>query len=99
MGSRGLLTIQKDIVCGLWGFPKELRSMPKVLERINLVKEMRLNSSALGTRKLADRSHEFRETKNPSTYLIIPRVSSETRRYPNWFLNSDTYPNRLGNND
>lgn len=73
--------------------PKELRSMPKVLERINLVKEMRLNSSALGTRKLADRSHEFRETKNPSTYLIIPRVSSETRRYiPIGFLNSDTIP-------
>ena len=73
--------------------PKELRSMPKVLERINLVKEMRLNSSALGTRKLADRSHEFRETKNPSTYLIIPRVSSETRRYiPIGFLDSDTIP-------
>lgn len=73
--------------------PKELRSMPKVLERINLVKEMRLNSSALGTRKLADRPHEFRETKNPSTYLIIPRVSSETRRYiPIGFLDSDTIP-------
>lgn len=73
--------------------PKELRSMPKVLERVNLVKEMRLNSSALGTRKLAERSHEFRETKNPNTYLIIPRVSSESRRYiPIGFLDSDTIP-------
>lgn len=67
--------------------------MPKVLERVNLVKEMRLNSSALGTRKLAERSHEFRETKNPNTYLIIPRVSSESRRYiPIGFLDSDTIP-------
>ncbi len=73
--------------------PKELRSMPKVLERVNLVKEMRLNSSAVGTRKLAERSHEFRETKNPSTYLIVPRVSSESRRYiPIGFLDSETIP-------
>ena len=73
--------------------PKDLRSMPKVLERVNLVKEMRLNSSAVGTRKLAERSHEFRETKNPNTYLIIPRVSSENRRYiPIGFLDSSTIP-------
>lgn len=94
VGSREFINSLKRYCLWLVGVsPKELRSMPKVLERVNLVKEMRLNSSAVGTRKLAERSHEFREIKNPSTYLIIPRVSSESRRYiPIGFLDSETIP-------
>lgn len=94
IGSREFINSLERYCLWLAGIsPKELRSMPRVLERVNLVKEMRLNSSAVGTRKLAERSHEFRETKNPSTYLIIPRVSSESRRYiPIGFLDSETIP-------
>lgn len=70
--------------------PSELRSMPKVLERVQKVKEMRLNSSAEGTRKLAERAHEFRETYNFDSYIIIPSTSSENRKYiPMGFMGKD----------
>ena len=70
--------------------PAELRSMPKVLERVQKVKEMRLNSSAEGTRKLAERPHEFRETYNFDSYIIIPSTSSENRKYiPMGFMGKD----------
>ena len=94
IGSREFINSLERYCLWLVGIsPKELRSMPRVLERVNLVKEMRLNSSAVGTRKLAERAHEFRETKNPTTYLIVPRVSSESRRYiPIGFLDLETIP-------
>ena len=70
--------------------PSELRSMPKVLERVQKVKEMRLNSSAEGTRKLAERPHEFREMYNFDSYIIIPSTSSENRKYiPMGFMGKD----------
>lgn len=70
--------------------PSELRSMPKVLERVQKVQEMRLNSSAEGTRKLAERPHEFRETYNFDSYIIIPSTSSENRKYiPMGFMGKD----------
>ena len=43
--------------------------------------------------KLADTPTLFREINNPEQYLIIPRVSSENRRYiPIGFLNAETIP-------
>ena len=70
--------------------PAELRQMPKVLERVQKVKEMRSNSSAAGTRKLAERPHEFRETYNFDSYILIPSTSSENRRYiPIGFMGKD----------
>ena len=71
--------------------PKELKSMPLVLERIKKCKEMRLNSSDKATQKLAERPMTFRETYNPDTFVIIPSTSSENRRYiPIGFLGKDT---------
>ena len=61
--------------------PAELRSMPKVMERIRLCREDRLNAPDEGRRKLADSAHLFRETMNPDAYIAVPRVSSENRRY------------------
>jgi methylase len=70
--------------------PAKLRQMPKVLERVQKVKEMRLNSSATGTRKLSERPHEFRETYNFDSYILIPSTSSENRRYiPIGFMGKD----------
>lgn len=71
----------------------ELRSMPLVMERINKVKEMRLESSFGPTRELANVPYRFRETWNPDTYIVIPRVSSERRRYvPMGFLDKSIIP-------
>lgn len=62
--------------------PGELSKMPNVLERIKNVKEFRLKSKSEGTRKLAERPTRFHVENMPKTnYLLIPRVSSENRRY------------------
>ena len=61
--------------------PAELRKMPLVMKRIEAVREMRLASNDAGTRKLADTPHLFRETVNPDSSVVVPRVSSERRRY------------------
>ena len=76
--------------------PAELRKMPLVMRRIEKVREMRLKSSDAGTRKLADTPTTFRETYNPDTFIIIPSVSSERRKYiPLGFLTKDTISTNL----
>ena len=76
--------------------PSQLRNMPLVLERINGVREMRLASRDKGTQRLAETPHLFREQLNPETYIIVPSVSSERRRYvPMGFMKSDTIPTNL----
>ena len=76
--------------------PSDLRQMPAVLERMEGVRKMRETSSDAATRKLADYPHLFRETNNPETYIIVPSVSSERRRYvPMGFLTADTIPTNL----
>lgn len=62
--------------------PKELRALPKVLDRVNRVREFRLNSSAKPTRIAAERPAEFFYVNQPSNeYILIPEVSSERRKY------------------
>lgn len=62
--------------------PNELRSMPKCLERVEKVKEFRLSSNRESTKKLAEVPHRFGTHCIPAgNYLVIPRVSSERRRY------------------
>lgn len=57
---------------------------------------MRESSSDEATRRLANYPHLFRETNNPETYIVVPSVSSERRRYvPMGFLTKDTIPTNL----
>lgn len=75
--------------------PKELRNMPEVMKRIELCRQDRLKG-APDRQKLAYTPALFREINNPNQYIIIPRVSSENRRYiPIGFLNRDTIPTDL----
>ena len=70
--------------------PAEIRKMPLVMKRIEAVREMRLASNDAGTRKLAETPHLFRETVNPDSSVVVPRVSSERRRYiPMGFIGKD----------
>ena len=72
--------------------PSDLKKMPLVLKRIEACRQDRLNG-AEDRQKLAETPTLFRETKNPEHYLIVPRVSSEQRRYiPIGFLDSKTIP-------
>lgn len=71
--------------------PSIINRFPKVLERINLCKNMRLKSSAAATRKLAKTPYLFAQIAQPDTdYIFIPATSSENRRYiPIGFLSKD----------
>lgn len=76
--------------------PAELRKMPLVLQRVEACKTDRENAPDAGRRKLAERPTQFREINNPDTFVIIPAVSSERRRYvPIGFLDKDTIATNL----
>ena len=76
--------------------PDELKKMPYVMERVKKVRKMRLESTDKGTQKLADYPAVFRETNNPKTFIIVPSVSSENRKYiPMGFLDENTIPTNL----
>ena len=56
--------------------------MPECLKRVENVRNFRLSSKSEGTRKLADNPTRFHVENMPqSTYIVIPEVSSEKRRY------------------
>lgn len=62
--------------------PNELRKMPECLRRVQAVKDYRLTSPSTGTRKLAETPTKFHVTNIPTdSYVVIPKVSSERRRY------------------
>ena len=62
--------------------PKELRSIPMVMQRVEAVRKFRLASTKAATREYANQPTRFMEIKQPeSNYLIIPATSSENRRY------------------
>ncbi len=71
--------------------PNELRSLPQVSKRVSLCKEARENSSDAGRRKLAETPTLFREQLNPDSFVVVPKVSSERRRYiPMGYLDKNT---------
>ena len=73
--------------------PNDLVQMPLVMERVKKVKAMRESSSFEQTRKMADTPTLFRETFNPPSFIAIPVVSSERRRYiPMGYLDDNTIP-------
>ena len=70
----------------------EAEQIQAIKERIELVKQVRLASSDSGAQKLANRPHQFRETREAfSNSIIVPSVSSERREYiPIGFLDKNT---------
>lgn len=76
--------------------PAELRKMPEVMKRVQACKTDRENSPDVGRQKLAETPSLFRETNNPDKYIVVPKVSSEQRRYiPIGFLDETTIPTDL----
>jgi hypothetical protein len=70
----------------------EAEQIPFIADRIEKTKNHRINSKDKGTKNLAIRSHQFRDTNVPnSNQIIMPSVSSEKREYiPSGFLGTDT---------
>ncbi len=75
--------------------PQELRNSPFLIERVNKVREFRLSSTKAATRESANTSWLFQEVRySKSDYIVVPRVSSEHRRYvPIGFLTPDLLVN------
>lgn len=61
--------------------PSDLRQLPNVMQRAQSVKDFRLASNTPSTNQHALRPTEFRDTNNPQTFIVVPRVSSERREY------------------
>ncbi len=78
----------------LWlkDFPtKEFRTITPIRERLALCKKHREDSDRPATQKLGETPWLFGEIRQPDTnYLLVPRHSSETRRYvPMGFMTPD----------
>ena len=61
--------------------PSELKSMPEVLKRVDLVKKFRLDSKAPSTQKFAATPTLFRDKNQPASFIVVPRVTSENRQF------------------
>ncbi|MDR0671449.1 MAG: methylase, partial [Oscillospiraceae bacterium] len=60
----------------------ELRQMPECMKRVEAVRDFRLESKRASTLKLADTPLRFQGENIPaSSYIVVPEVSSEKRRY------------------
>lgn len=70
---------------------KEFRTIAPIRERLTLCKKHREDSDRPATRKLGETPWLFGEIRQPDTnYLLVPRHSSETRRYvPMGFMAPD----------
>ena len=77
--------------------PAELKAMPLCYERVAAVREYRLKSPSAGTVKLADKPTHFHVENMPNgNYIILPKVSSEKRRYvPMGFMTPDALSSDL----
>ncbi len=84
LGAEEFINNKKRYCLWLVGIsPAELKAMPLVYERVRLCKETREASVAAAIRKFAEKPHLFAQCTQPEgvDYIIIPRVSSEQRRY------------------
>ncbi|MDR3211344.1 MAG: class I SAM-dependent DNA methyltransferase [Planctomycetota bacterium] len=70
---------------------EELSRLPEARKRVEAVRRYRLASRREGTRKIATTPRRFQVENMPSgPYILIPRVSSENRRYiPMGFVNPE----------
>ena len=77
--------------------PAELRQMPNCLKRIEAVRLFRKESKRAATNKLADTPTHFSTENMPQgNYIIVPKVSSERRRYiPMGFMSPDAFASDL----
>lgn len=78
----------------LWleGVPlDEIKTMPLVAERVEACRQCRLKSKRAATRRLAATPALFAENRQPTTnYILVPRITSERRRYiPIGFMSPD----------
>jgi hypothetical protein len=92
LSAREFLNNQKRWCLWLVGIsPGELRQLKEVSKRVDEVRKLRESSTREATQKLAGFPALFGENRQPETdYILIPRVSSENRKYiPFGFFSKD----------
>jgi hypothetical protein len=76
--------------------PEEIKKLPHVLDIVRKVKSFRESSPGKETQSYASSPSLFRDRNNPLSFIVIPRVSSENRKYipmgffDNKFIAGDT---------
>lgn len=77
--------------------PNELRKLPECMKRVEAVRQFRLSSNSSGTVKLAEKPTRFHVENMPTkNYILLPKVSSERRRYiPMGFMSPDNLSSDL----
>ncbi len=83
IGAREFLNSEEKFCIWLKGAnPSEISEIAELKEIVAEVKEYRLQSDRASTKKLADTPSLFGEIRQPEKdYIVIPRVSSENRKY------------------
>jgi hypothetical protein len=61
--------------------PSQIKAMPEIMKRVELVKKFRMNSIAPSTQKFAATPTLFRDRNQPDTFILIPSTTSENRQY------------------
>ncbi|MCQ2325154.1 MAG: N-6 DNA methylase, partial [Paludibacteraceae bacterium] len=92
VGAEEFINNKKRYCLWLKGVSPTLYShIPEITDRLKAVREMRLASPTASVKRDADIPMLFTQIRQPETnYLIIPRHSSETRRYiPIGYMNAD----------
>ncbi|MBR2216135.1 MAG: class I SAM-dependent DNA methyltransferase [Selenomonadaceae bacterium] len=71
--------------------PAEIKNSSVLFERVKNIREFRSDSPKEATRNAADTPILFQEIRQPNAeYILVPRVSSENRRYvPMGFLSAE----------
>ncbi len=99
LGASEFLNKRKRYCLWLQGAnPSEIKKCPTVVKRIEQVRQMRLNSSAASTRKMAETPMLFAQITQQlgKEFILVPSVSSEKRKYiPMGFLDKDTIASNL----
>lgn len=93
VGSKEFINGNKRYCLWLGDCPQsEIKKMPEVEKRVKAVIKFRLESKSAPTIKLADTPTRFHVENMPkSDFVLIPRVSSEKRKYiPIGFMTPDT---------
>jgi hypothetical protein len=71
--------------------PSELKQLPEVLKRVELVRNFRQLSVAPSTQKFAATPTLFRDRRLSKNYVVLPKVNSEKRKYIPFGFFTDEY--------
>ncbi len=65
--------------------------IPLIAEKVSMVQQFRQSSRDSGAQKLASTPYRFRDMNNPKAFIVVPRTTSENRKYiPFAFYSKDT---------